>query len=120
MDKIHSTLSRYPHPDLLSKEKRCAILFKTIYCSTISLYSTISSIPVEPLTPKQWYKEYRCSNCKKLLCKGVLIDSEIEIKCKQCNTFNTLVGSALNELICMIPHCPRRVYIDSQKNQQSE
>lgn len=37
------------------------------------------------------FKEFRC-NCGKLLFKGVLIASVVEIKCLRCRAINTLHG----------------------------
>ena len=54
------------------------------------------------------YCEYRCSKCQKLLFKGVLIDSEVEVKCKGCHALSVFKGVNANELLCMIPNCPRR------------
>ncbi|MBI4600162.1 Com family DNA-binding transcriptional regulator [Candidatus Uhrbacteria bacterium] len=55
------------------------------------------------------YSEYRCSSCKKLLFKGVLIESEIEIKCRSCHTMNVVAADSGNEYLCAIKHCPGRV-----------
>ena len=55
------------------------------------------------------YKEYRCSVCNKLLFKGLLVESEVEIKCKRCSTLNVFNGVTSDSLICFMPDCPRRV-----------
>ncbi len=55
------------------------------------------------------YREYRCATCKKLLFKGLLVDSEVEIKCKRCQSMNTFTGVSANSLICLIPHCTNRI-----------
>lgn len=57
---------------------------------------------------KDWYQEYRCE-CGKLLFKGVLVDSEVEVKCKGCKKLVTLKGMEGNPLICHKEHCPNRV-----------
>ncbi|MFA6252224.1 MAG: Com family DNA-binding transcriptional regulator [Candidatus Paceibacterota bacterium] len=35
-------------------------------------------------------KEYRCSNCNKLLFKGNIAEGKIEIKCRGCKDINTI------------------------------
>lgn len=55
------------------------------------------------------YKEYRCKNDGKLLLKGILIESEIEIKCKRCGQINVISGENTNDFICLIKNCPGRV-----------
>lgn len=55
------------------------------------------------------YKEYRCQQCSKLLFKGLLVDSEVEIKCKRCHELTVFKGIAANELICLKNPCPHRV-----------
>lgn len=55
------------------------------------------------------YKEYRCSVDKKLLFKGLLVESEIEIKCRSCGHMNVIRGDDINEFVCLIKPCPRRV-----------
>ncbi|MEK7520064.1 MAG: Com family DNA-binding transcriptional regulator [Patescibacteria group bacterium] len=54
-------------------------------------------------------REYRCTQCEKLLFKGILIDSEIEVKCKRCNAMNVFHGMPKEALICFKPECPNRV-----------
>ena len=54
-------------------------------------------------------REYRCTNCQKLLFKGVLVDSTVEIKCKGCSNLITFVGEPRDALICRKEHCPYRV-----------
>lgn len=56
-------------------------------------------------------KEYRCARCKKLLFKGVLIETEIEIKCKGCHEMNTVAASKFDWLLCAIENCPNRIII---------
>lgn len=55
------------------------------------------------------YKEFRCKNCKKLLFKGLLIESEIEIKCKRCKELNSFQGESKDLLICMKVECLNRM-----------
>ena len=62
---------------------------------------------------KHFYKEFNCKECNKLMFKGVLIDSEVEIKCKRCGTMNSYRGDSKNEHICLVDNCPHRVSIDS-------
>jgi phage FluMu protein Com len=66
---------------------------------------------MNPETQKQMvsYGEYRCKNCKKLLFKGVLVESEIEVKCKKCSVVNTFVGISEDSLVCFVSPCPHRV-----------
>lgn len=53
--------------------------------------------------------EYRCTQCRKLLFKGLLVEGELEIKCKACHALNVVAASQFNELLCLIPHCPHRI-----------
>lgn len=57
-------------------------------------------------------KEHRCTACHKLLFKGILVEGEIDIKCKHCHETNVIKKSEFNELLCLIPKCPHRVAID--------
>lgn len=54
-------------------------------------------------------REYRCTNCPKLLFKGVLVDSAVEIKCKGCGSLVTFTGENKNALLCLKQSCPNRV-----------
>lgn len=54
-------------------------------------------------------REYRCTACNKLLFKGVLVDSTVEIKCKGCGNLVTFQGEEKNAFLCMKQHCPNRV-----------
>jgi len=60
-----------------------------------------------------WMKEYRCTHCGKLMFKGVLVDSAVEIKCKGCNALVTLNGEAKEALLCLASSCPHRVSVSS-------
>lgn len=55
------------------------------------------------------YKEYRCPNDNKLLFKGVLIDSTVEVKCRSCKEIMTITGEPENKYICMKESCENRV-----------
>lgn len=46
--------------------------------------------------------------CRKLLFKGFLVESVIEIKCRSCQTINTLESSQSDELMCLVSPCPYR------------
>ena len=67
----------------------------------------------------QFYKEYRCPDCHKLLFKGLLIESEIEIKCKRCQGLKILKGDAVNGWLCLKPNCQNRVRVTETKVQAS-
>lgn len=58
------------------------------------------------------YNEYRCGHCHKLLCKGLVIEGEIEIKCKSCHQLTLIKASEMNEYLCMIKSCPGRVRME--------
>lgn len=55
------------------------------------------------------YGEYRCLGCDKLLFKGVLVGSEVEVKCKRCGKMNAFAGISEDSLLCFVPNCPNRV-----------
>ncbi|MDO8521488.1 MAG: Com family DNA-binding transcriptional regulator [bacterium] len=54
------------------------------------------------------YKEYRCPSCNKLLFKGLLVDSEVEVKCRGCSGLNMFHGEAKEKLLCFKENCPNR------------
>jgi len=56
-------------------------------------------------------QEYRCASCKKLLFKGVIAESIIEIKCKRCGEVNEIRGKSVNEFVCLVEHCSGRVTV---------
>lgn len=58
------------------------------------------------------FKEYRCTNCHKLFFKGILVEGEVEIKCKHCHAVNSIKKSEFNELLCLIPRCPHRITLN--------
>jgi len=55
------------------------------------------------------YQQFRCETCKKLLFKGVLVDSEVEVKCRGCGNMNTYHGLSKERLLCFVDPCPGRV-----------
>ncbi len=57
------------------------------------------------------YKEYRCPNDNKLLFKGVLIDSAVEVKCRSCKEIITINGEPESKYICMKENCENRVAV---------
>ncbi len=57
------------------------------------------------------YLDYRCHACQKLLFKGVLVDSEVEVKCKRCNEMNTFQGLPATEAVCLKLDCAGRIKI---------
>ncbi len=54
------------------------------------------------------YKEYRCTTCGRLLFKGLLVDSAVEVKCRGCGNLCMFSGESKDKLICFIENCPRR------------
>lgn len=60
-------------------------------------------------------QEFRCHDCHKLLFKGLLIEGELEVKCKSCHVVNVITKSEGSELLCMIPKCPNRVFAPGVK-----
>jgi len=54
------------------------------------------------------YQEYRCHTCRKLLFKGVLVDSQVEVKCRGCAGLSTFHGVPSEKLLCFKEHCPGR------------
>jgi len=61
------------------------------------------------------YKEYRCTECKKLLFRGILIESEIEIKCKGCRQLIVLHGAPAPECRCDKAQCQNCVPVETVK-----
>lgn len=55
------------------------------------------------------YNEYRCKKCNKLFFKGILVESEVEIKCKKCGSLEKIKGINAEQLLCLKPVCPNRV-----------
>lgn len=60
-------------------------------------------------------KEYRCYGCQKLLFKGVVVESVIEIKCRACHEMNEIVEHSLNEYMCGVVPCPHRVPVGNKE-----
>lgn len=54
------------------------------------------------------FQEYRCETCAKLLFKGVLVDSKVEVKCRGCGAVTTFTGVEKEKLLCFIGDCPGR------------
>lgn len=54
------------------------------------------------------YHEYRCDACHKMLFKGILVDSEVEVKCRGCGTLCTFKGIPKEKLLCFVENCPAR------------
>lgn len=55
------------------------------------------------------YREYRCPNDAKLLFKGLLVEGEVEVKCKYCKELVLVNQGELQGIICLQPHCMNRV-----------
>lgn len=58
---------------------------------------------------KNGLNDYRCDGCKKLMFKGFLVSSEVEVKCKRCGQLNTFKGQYSADMICLNGDCPRRM-----------
>lgn len=54
-------------------------------------------------------KEYRCPNDDKLLFKGLLLEAEIEIKCRHCKELVKIEPGNIDELLCGKMGCANRV-----------
>ncbi|MEK7619559.1 MAG: Com family DNA-binding transcriptional regulator [Patescibacteria group bacterium] len=63
------------------------------------------------------YNEYRCPHCGKLMFKGLLVDSEIEIKCRSCRQLNVVQSSSHDAYLCMKKECPNRIRIEPQNKE---
>ncbi len=61
-------------------------------------------------------REYRCRHCQKLFFKGVLVEGDLEIKCKACKAVTVIKESQFNDLLCMIENCPNRIQCSSVKS----
>lgn len=60
----------------------------------------------------QYYFDYRCEGCEKLLFKGVLLNSEVEVKCKRCGQMNVFQGELTNNQLCLnAKDCPHRIAV---------
>lgn len=55
------------------------------------------------------YQEYRCPNDDKLLFKGILIDSDVEIKCKGCRKIVQITGVPASSALCKQLDCAKRI-----------
>lgn len=58
------------------------------------------------------YKDYRCPSCHKLLFKGLLVDSEVEVKCRGCGGLHIFHGEPKDKLLCFTEQCPNRKTIN--------
>ncbi|MBI2610178.1 Com family DNA-binding transcriptional regulator [Candidatus Giovannonibacteria bacterium] len=56
-------------------------------------------------------REFRCKSCQKLLFKGILVDSKVEVKCTRCREFSEFEGVSANTLLCLKENCPNRVVL---------
>jgi len=54
------------------------------------------------------YQDYRCASCGKLLFKGLLVDSEVEVKCRGCGALGTHHGVPKEKLLCFKEDCANR------------
>ncbi len=54
------------------------------------------------------FQSYRCPSCAKLLFKGILVDSEVEVKCRGCGTLATFHGLPQERLLCYKAECAGR------------
>jgi phage FluMu protein Com len=54
------------------------------------------------------FQSYRCPACAKLLFKGILVDSEVEVKCRGCGTLATFHGISQENMLCYKEVCPGR------------
>ncbi|OGZ16368.1 MAG: hypothetical protein A2494_00600 [Candidatus Lloydbacteria bacterium RIFOXYC12_FULL_46_25] len=61
------------------------------------------------------YQEYRCRKCKKLMFKAILVESEIEVKCRACGELNVFQGISQEKLLCFKENCERRVKRDDKR-----
>ncbi|MDO8571953.1 MAG: hypothetical protein Q7R79_04710 [bacterium] len=44
-----------------------------------------------------------------MLFKGVILEGDIEIKCKQCHEITVVAESSMEEYLCGIRQCPGRI-----------
>lgn len=64
------------------------------------------------------YREYRCQACQKLLFKGILVEGEVEVRCRGCHDLVTIQANSANDLMCLIPNCPNRVSFTPQHHEE--
>lgn len=60
-------------------------------------------------------KEYRCGSCNKLLFKGVLVGSKVEVKCRGCGDFAVFHGESKDKLLCYKENCANRITLNGVK-----
>ncbi len=63
----------------------------------------------------QHYHEYRCTSCHKLLFKGLLVESEVEVKCKRCGNLNLFQGEPADKFTCLVYPCPHRIQVPREE-----
>jgi len=61
------------------------------------------------------YRDYHCLTCKKLLFKGIIIEGDVEIKCKRCHEISLFKKSELDDYLCAIKNCPNKVRFRPQE-----
>lgn len=72
--------------------------------------SAFSGTVVEDILGMETHiREYRCDGCSKLLFKGLLVDSAVEVKCRRCNRLVSFAGIDSGKLVCLKEQCPNRV-----------
>jgi len=60
-------------------------------------------------------KDYRCTRCRKLLFRGLLVEGEVEIKCKHCHALSAVSASLHDRLVCLVDPCPNRVPLETTR-----
>ncbi len=58
-------------------------------------------------------RDYRCKQCRKLLFRGFLVESVVEVKCRSCHALTTIESSQFNDYLCAVYPCPHRVTVVS-------
>ncbi len=58
-------------------------------------------------------KEYRCPQCRKLLFRGVLVEGDVEIKCRHCHALSTVSATMHHRLLCGVDPCPNRIPVET-------
>ncbi|GEM_PF-2770204 len=65
-------------------------------------------------------QDFRC-RCGKLLFRGVLMESNVEVKCRKCGFMNEFHGSSLSPYLCLIADkCPRRVVFEGGRQKRAQ
>lgn len=60
-------------------------------------------------------KDYRCPQCRKLLFRGLLVEGEVEIKCRHCHALSVQSASLHDGRLCLVDPCPNRVPFETKK-----